>query len=108
MEMIEQRRSMVPGHSRRPLHDIVAGSRRDRNDAHRWVAETRGERRELRRDLFEAVLVKPDEVHFVDSEQDVTDAEQSADKGVTLVCGSTPLRASTRITASSQLEAPVA
>ena len=65
------------------------------------------ERRELRDDLVEALLRVVDEVHLVDGDDEVGDAEQRADERVARDCSSTPLRASSRITARSAVEAPV-
>jgi hypothetical protein len=57
-EMLEQGRPLVPRHMCRPCRNIVAQSRRERDDADQGVAETGGKGRELRRDFLEAVLVE--------------------------------------------------
>ncbi len=49
-----------------------------------------------------------DEIHFVDGDDDVADAEQGGDAGVAAGLRRTPLRASTRTMATSAVEAPVA
>ena len=55
----------------------------------------------------EDLLLVADQVHLVDRQHDVADAEQRDEIAVAPVCVSTPLRASIRITARSAVEAPV-
>ena len=90
------------------VDDVVALERRDRQEVDVRDVEPRGERLVVGADPLEHVLRPVDQVHLVDRHHHVADAEQRDDEAWRRVCGSTPLRASIRITARSQVDAPVA
>ena len=69
--------------------------------------ELGGELGELRFDLFEALLGVAHQVHLVDGKHQVGDLQQRGEEGVPAALLLHPLRASTRITARSAVEAPV-
>ena len=66
------------------LDDVVATQRRDRDVQVVGHAQLLEERRELVDDLGEARLAVVDEVHLVDRDDEVRDAEQGADERVAL------------------------
>ena len=106
--MGKQRRPAIPGHARASADDVVAVARGDRDRGDGREAELLGEASNRAAIACEAALVEADEVHLVDREHHVADAEQRDDEACRRVCVSTPLRASTRRMARSAVEAPVA
>ena len=83
LEVVEQGRAAVPIHVRRAVDDVVALQRRDRDEAHiNQVVEARGELFELLHDPFIDLLRVIDEVHLVNRDDDVLDAQQVRDEGV--------------------------
>ena len=60
LKMVEERGAVVPGHVRRPLHDVVAVKSRNGNKCQIGDVESHGELPELIPDLDEDV---PIEVH---------------------------------------------
>ena len=83
-EMIEQSRPTVPRHPRRIRDDVVARHGRKRDGADRRLAQSRREHRKTGGDLGKAVLVVANQIHLVDRQHELADAEQGADKGVPL------------------------
>ena len=81
---------------------------RERDEVQVRNLQPRGERRVVADDLVEDVLAVVHQVHLVDGDDDVPDAEQRDDEAVPLGLRSTPWRASIRMMARSQFEAPVA
>ena len=64
------------------LHHVVTGERRDRDRGDLGDAQLGGVRRELLGDRREDGLLVLDEVHLVDGEDDVRDAQERGDGGV--------------------------
>ena len=81
-EMGEQAGSAVPRRARRRLDHIVAITRRDRDHRQRGKAEIGGKAAVFLGDSIEHGLVELDQIELVDSEHDVTNAEQRADQRV--------------------------
>ena len=75
-EVAQQCGALIPGGERRLGHHVVAVERRERDRRHVVHVEARGEFVEVITDLLEALLIPVDEVHLVDGEHDVLDAEQ--------------------------------
>ena len=82
LEVVQQRRPLVPRHVRRAVDDVVAVERRDRDERHVVEVEAGGELGELVADLLEAVSVVVDEVHLVDADDEVGHAEQRHQQAV--------------------------
>ena len=82
--MLDQGGSTIPGHPRRDLGDIVAEPRRERNCRDGDFAKVRSEGGKVLSNVIEAEPLKPDEVHLVDGEHDLPDAEQATNEGVPL------------------------
>ncbi|MCW0466663.1 hypothetical protein NB705_003736 [Xanthomonas sacchari] len=80
--MFEQCRAGIPGHARRTLRQVVALQRRQRNALHVGDAQLRGERAVLGGDRVERRLRELDQVHLVDRQHHVTDAQQRDDVAV--------------------------
>ena len=78
LEVLEQRRPVVPGHVLRGVDDVVALEGRHRDDVQ--VGET--ERLEVACDLVVALLRPVDEIHLVDGDRDVRHAQDRRDVGV--------------------------
>ena len=81
-QIIEQGRPAIPGHGGGAARDIVAGQRRHRDGGDLGKAEARGHDAELRLDGAEALLRPVDQIHLVDGEHDLLDADEVADGGV--------------------------
>src|SRR4051794_26639238 len=71
LEVVHQRRAVVPRRVLRAGHDVVALERRDRDDLEVGDRQLRRERRELLVDPLVDLLGPVDEVHLVDREQEV-------------------------------------
>jgi hypothetical protein len=84
LEVLEQRRALVPGRVLRAQDDVVALLRRqrDRHDVLVGVAEGLGEPEELLRDAPVGVLVVVDQVHLVDREHQARHAQQAHHRDV--------------------------
>src|SRR6266404_7661276 len=82
IEVIEECRTLIPRHPSRRTSNIVTKPRRQRDGLDRRIPKPRCEGRKARRDFLEGGLLESDEIHLVDGEHDVTDAEQPTDKGV--------------------------
>ena len=82
LEVLEQRRPVVPRHAFAALDDVVAAQRRDRDHVHVAQPEALARLAQLCLDLAEALLREADEVHLVDRHDDVRDAEDRGDVGV--------------------------
>ena len=67
LEVVQQRRTLVPGHVVRTLHHVVAAQGRHRDDGEVRDVELRRERAEVVGDLLEPCPVVVDEVHLVDA-----------------------------------------
>ena len=74
--MFHDRRAGVPGHPRAARENVVAVTRHDRDALDVMDAKLRGDRSILRRDSVEAIVVESRQVHFVDREHDVLNAQQ--------------------------------
>jgi hypothetical protein len=82
LEMLEQRRPLVPRRAGRALDDVVAVQGADRDGEDVLDPEVVRERADLRGDRCEAVGRPVHEVHLVDRRDDVADAEERGDVGV--------------------------
>ena len=82
LEVLEQARAVVPGRVRRRVDHVAAVERAQRDRGHDRHVEAFGERGELVADLGEPGLAPVDEVHLVDGEHEVLDAEQRRQGGV--------------------------
>ena len=82
LEVVEQRRALVPGHVLGALDHVVAVQRRDRDEGHVLHVELRRPAREVRADPVEDLLVPVDQVHLVHAHDQVRDAEQRRDERV--------------------------
>jgi hypothetical protein len=76
LEVVEQRRALVPGHVRRAVDHVVAFERADRDQRDVGDLEAGGERADLVLDLLEALAAVVDEVHLVDAHHEVGDPQQ--------------------------------
>jgi hypothetical protein len=81
VEQLDDGRSLVPGHRGSARHDVFALERRDRHDARIHLADS-GNPEAVILDALKHFLVVADEVHLVDRDDDVADAEQRDDVGV--------------------------
>ena len=84
LQVLEQRQAAVPGHPLGSLHDVVAVQRADRHVGEVAHVQATGELGELAHDRVEGLLVVVDEVHLVDGDREVGDAQQRGDEGVAL------------------------
>ena len=82
LEVLEERRPVEPGHGIRRLDDVVAAQRRDRDGRDAGDAEAPGKGGDLGGDRPEHGLVESDEVHLVDRDDQLRDAEQGGDRDV--------------------------
>ena len=83
LEVVQQRRALVPRHVRRAVDDVVAVERRDRDE--RDVVQVEPCRRSSvnsSRISSKRVLVVVDEVHLVDADDEVRHAEQRHQQAV--------------------------
>ena len=79
LEVLEQRRPVVPGHPLAALDDVVAAQRRHRDHVHVAQPEPLARLAQLLLDLAEALLGEADEIHLVHRDDDVRDAEDRGD-----------------------------
>ena len=82
LEVVQQRRALVPGRVLRPLDDVLAAHRRGGDERHVDRLETGAELAELLLDVLEALLRVADQVHLVDAHDEVPDTEQRSDERV--------------------------
>ena len=82
LEVVQQRRPAVPIGVRRALHDVVALERASRYERDVVDIQPGGVVLEIGADLLESALVPVHQVHFVDDQAEVPDAEERGDKGV--------------------------
>jgi hypothetical protein len=76
LQVVHEGLALVPVHVLTASHHVVALERRDRDDLKVGDVQLRRERRELLMDPVVGRLVVVDEVHLVDREHQVRDAEQ--------------------------------
>ena len=108
LEVAEQRRAVVPGRVLGARDDVVAQQGRDRDEGHVADAQPGRELLELDPDLVEPRLREVDEVHLVDADRSRWGTPSSvARNACRRLCSVMPLRASSRISATSAVEAPV-
>ena len=107
LEVVQQRRALVPGHVGRAVDDVVAVQRRDRDEGEVVHVELHGEGAELGLDLLEALLVQSTRSILLTHSTRCGMPSSDARKAWRRDCSSTPLRASTRISARSAVDAPV-
>ncbi len=81
-EVRQQGRPFVPRRLVRLRHHVVAVQRGDRDGGHVVHIQPSGEGVELVADCLEFLFVPTDQVHLVDREHDVLDAEQGRQEGV--------------------------
>ncbi len=82
LQVVQQARTLVPGHVLRAVHDVVPCQGRHRDHLEVGYLELGGERRELGPDLLEHVLVVVDEVHLVDAQHQVRHLQQRREERV--------------------------
>ena len=82
LEVVEQRRPVVPVHPSGALDHVVAVERRDRDEGHVVDVELRGPAGEVGADPLEDLLVEVHEVHLVHAHHQVRDAQQRRDESV--------------------------
>ena len=83
LEVLEQRRARVPAQPLRALDHVVAVQRAHRQRPDRAEPDLRREAVEVGHDRGRRRSSRPvDEIHLVDREHDVADAEQRRDRGV--------------------------
>ena len=82
LEVVEQRRALVPGHLRRAPDDVVAVQRRDGDEGQVGGLQPRRPGGELAHDLVEGDLVVVDEIHLVDADHQVGNPQQGGEEGV--------------------------
>jgi len=82
-EVTEQRGTGVPGRVRRRVHDVVAVEGAQRDELHVFDVQTRQEALEGLANFVEAGLGPADQVHLVDGDHQVRNAQQRCDVGVT-------------------------
>ena len=87
LEVVEQRRALIPGHRIRSIDDVVAEQRRDGDEGHVGQLQACRERVELLDDRVEHRLVVVDQVHLVHAHDHVRDPQQSTDERVALGLG---------------------
>ncbi len=82
LEMVQQRRPVVPGHVLGPGNDVVPQQRRDRNE--RQVVDVQFDRElsEFFLDLLEPFLRPAHQVHFVHTQHEVGYPQESGQEGV--------------------------
>ena len=83
LEMVQQRRPLIPLHVGRTVDDVVPVQRRHRDEGQVRDVELRREVPELIADLGKTLLVVVDEVHLVDCQNQVRDAQQRSQEGMT-------------------------
>ena len=81
-QMGQQRRTVVPGGVVRLGHHVVAVQRRQRDRGHVVDVQPGGELVEVVADLLEVLAVPVDQVHLVDRQHDVRDAQQRGQERV--------------------------
>ena len=79
---VHQRAALVPRHVRTRVDDVVALQRRDRNEVQIGQVQSRGKVLVVVANLLEDLLAVIDQVHLVDGDQDVLDAQQRRDEGM--------------------------
>ena len=82
LQVVQQRRAVVPPHVLRALHDVVTAEGRDRNERDVVHVQPGGELHEVGLDLLVAPLVPVDQVHLVDAHDHVGHAEHGGEEGV--------------------------
>ena len=82
LEVVEQGWAVIPGHPVRPLDDVVAVERRDRDEPDVVDVESRRPGAEVGHDPLVRVLVVSDQIHLVDGDHEVRDTQQRCDEGV--------------------------
>jgi hypothetical protein len=83
LEVVQQRRPLVPAHLRRAVDDVVAVQRRDRNERDIRDVELGDDLAEVACDRVVDGLVELDQVHLVHADHQVADADQRGDVRVT-------------------------
>ena len=76
LQVLEQRRARVPRQPLRALDHVVAVQRAHRQRRHRAEPDLRGEAVEVGHDPVEDLLRPVDEIHLVDRQHHMTDAQQ--------------------------------
>ncbi len=82
LEVVKQRRTLVPGHVLRAVDDVLAVHRRDRDERDVGRLQAGAELAKVLLDLLEAHLRVAGQVHLVDAHDQVPDAEQRGDEGM--------------------------
>ena len=87
LQVVHQRRTFVPRHVVAVIDEVVALERADRDEVLIDHVEPRGEFAVVGFDLLEDLFAVADEVHLVDRDQHVLDAQQRHDERVPLGLG---------------------
>ena len=82
LEVVEKRSAPVPPGVVRRVDDVVTVQRRYGNERHVSDIEAGGERHEFLLNLFEPIAVPVDEIHLVDADDHVGDAEEVREEGM--------------------------
>ena len=80
LEMIQKRRPLIPRHGAALLDDVVALERRERDELNVRNVEFGDKAGVIRLDPLEGFLREADEIHFVDRDDNVLNAQQRNDK----------------------------
>ncbi len=83
LQVVQQRRPVVPPHVLGPLHHVVAPKRRNGDERDVVHVQPGGELHEVGLDLLVAALVPVDQVHLVDAHDHVRHAQHGGEEGVT-------------------------
>jgi hypothetical protein len=84
LQLVQERRAVVPVHVVGRVDDVVALQRRDGNERDVLHVQLLGEGLELGHDLAEAFLAVVHEVHLVDRDDHVRDLQERRDEAVAL------------------------
>ena len=84
LEMLDERRARIPVHVRGGRRNVVAENGRERDRGRIPEIELPAQRTEIVFDFAEHVFRPADEIHLVDGENDVFDADEVEDRRMTL------------------------
>ena len=108
LQVVQQRRPVVPRHVGRPVHHVVAVQRGHRDEGQVARSSSRaGEGGELLADARRTPPAVVDQVHLVHREHHVRHPQQRGQERVPPRLLGEPLRASTSTIARSAVDAPV-
>ena len=82
LEQVHQGGSVIPGHVLRPVHHIIAILGTDGHETDIFDLQLAGQFPELVFNIFEHILVKPHQVHFIHRHDQMRDLQQGGDIGM--------------------------